>query len=103
MSFQTTLWESSASTCRALAYGACVAGVDNLAAQHRQLVAKNGDLDVLGAWFGTEADQPEDPPYNKEDEGGGHASHPGRCPSWLVRAAILYLQPSGHSAVTMEW
>jgi hypothetical protein len=28
-----------------------------LAVQHCQLVAQNGDLDVLVVWFGTEADQ----------------------------------------------
>src|SRR6267378_8360741 len=59
----------------------------------RQLVAKNGDLDVLVVWFGTEADQPEDVVQRGNDR-GGHASHPGRCPSWLLRAAILYLHRS---------
>ena len=35
----------------------CVAGVGNLAVQHCQLVAEDGDLDVLVIWFGTETDQ----------------------------------------------
>ena len=73
-----------------------VARADKLAVKHRQLVAQDGDLDVLVVWFGTEADQPEDVSYNEEHDRAGHASHPGRCPSWLLRAAILYLHPSGY-------
>jgi hypothetical protein len=46
--------------------------------------------------LGAEAHQPEDPPYYEEDQGGNHASHPRRCLSWLLRATILYLHPSGH-------
>jgi len=33
---------------------------------HCQLVAKNGDLDILVVWFGTEVDQPEDVSYKQE-------------------------------------
>src|ERR1700704_863222 len=73
----------------------CVAWPGNLAVKHRQLVAKDGNLDVLIVWFGTETDQPEDASYKEEDDGGGHAGHPGRCPSWLLRTAILCLHPSG--------
>jgi len=89
----------------------CVAGAGNLAAKHRQLVAQDGDLDVLDVWFRTEAHQPENAPYEEEDEGRGHAGDPRTCPSrllratilclhpspsWLLRAAILYLHPSGY-------
>jgi hypothetical protein len=69
--------------------------VGNLAVKQRQLVAQDGDLDVLVVWFGTEADQSEDAPYKEEDDSRGHAGHLGRCPSWLLRAAILWLHPSG--------
>jgi hypothetical protein len=65
-----------------------------LAVQHCQLVAQDGDLDVLAVWFGTEGDQTEDVSYKKESKGGGHANDPGRCLSWLLRAAILNLHPS---------
>jgi type II secretory pathway predicted ATPase ExeA len=37
-------------------------------------------------------------PYDEKDDGGGHAGHPARCLSWLLRAAILYLHPSGSLA-----
>jgi hypothetical protein len=66
----------------------------SLPVQHCQLVAQDGDLDVLVVWFGTEADQPKDSSYEEEHEGRGHAGHPASCPSWLLRAAILYLDPS---------
>jgi hypothetical protein len=69
-------------------------GAGNLAVHHRQLVAKDVDLDVLVGWFGTEADQTQNMPYNEENDRGGYASHPGRCPLWLLRAAILCLHPS---------
>jgi hypothetical protein len=61
-------------------------------------VAQDGDLDVLLIWFGTEADQTENVPYNEEDDRASHAGYPARCPSWLLRAAILYLHPSGKLA-----
>ncbi len=43
-----------------------------MAVQNCQLVAQEGDLDILFVWFGTGADQPEDAPYNEEDDRGGH-------------------------------
>ena len=63
--------------------------------QHRQLVAQDGNIDVLAVWCGTEADQPKDVPYEEEDDGRSHAIHTPRCPSWLLRGTILYLHPSG--------
>src|SRR2546421_1149941 len=72
----------------------CVARAGNLAVQHRQLVAQDGDLDVLGVWCGTEANQPENASYEEEDEGRGNAGHPPRWPSRLLRTAILCLHPS---------
>ncbi len=65
-----------------------------MAVQHRHLVAQDGDLDVFVVWFGTETDQIEDASYKEKGKGGGHAGPPARCPSWLLRAAILYLHPS---------
>ena len=56
----------------------CVAWPGNLAVQHRQLVAKDCNLDVLIVWSGTETDQPEDASYEEEDDGRGHVGHPGR-------------------------
>ena len=68
------------------AIGRRVARPGNLAVQHRQLVAQDGDLDVLDVWFRTEAHQPETALYEEKDEGRGH---PGRRPSRLLRATIL--------------
>ena len=62
---------------------------------HRQVVAHDSNLDVLVVGFRIETDQTENLPNNEEDDRGGHAGHPGRCPSWLLRAGILYLHPSG--------
>jgi hypothetical protein len=39
--------------------------------------------------FGTEADQPVDALYEENRIGGGHAGHPGRCPSPLLRSMVL--------------
>jgi len=67
------------------AIGGTIAGTDNLAVQHRQLVARDGDLDILVVRFGPEADQPEDAPYEKKQDGGrpGPSAH---CRSWMPQA-----------------
>ena len=77
------------------AIGGGVARAGNLTVQHRQLVAQDGDLEILVVWLGTQADQPQDAPYEEEHEGRGHAGHLASCISWLLRAAILSLHPSG--------
>ena len=64
-----------------------------------QLVAQDSDLDVLVVWRGTETDQHEDPPYKEKGKSRGHAGHPGRCPSRLLRAVIVYLHPSGSGEI----
>src|SRR5438128_11343774 len=41
--------------------GGGVAWSGRMTVKHRQLVAKDGNLDVIGVWCGTEADQPGTP------------------------------------------
>jgi hypothetical protein len=77
------------------AIGGGVPRAGNLAVQHSELVAQYGDLDVLVVVLGTQVDQPKDASYEEEQEGRGHASYPGSCTSWLLRADFLYLHPSG--------
>jgi hypothetical protein len=42
-------------------------------------------------------------PYNEEDDGGGHASHPRGCLSWLLTAVILCLHPSVGPSTSYEF
>jgi hypothetical protein len=42
--------------------------VGNLPVQHRQLVAQDGNLDILVVGLGTDADHSDDLPYNEEDD-----------------------------------
>jgi hypothetical protein len=67
----------------------------HLATEHRELVTKDRDLDVLLIWRRSDPNEVEQLSNEKQGHRTAHADDPGTFAASLVRAAFLRLRPTG--------
>src|ERR1035441_6706984 len=67
----------------------------HLTTEHRELVTKDRDLDVLLIWRRSDPNEVEQLSNEKEGHRTAHADDPGTFAASLVRAAFLRLHPTG--------
>ncbi len=67
----------------------------HLTTEHRELVTKDRDLDVLLIWRRSDPNEVEQLSTEKEGHRTAHADDPGTFAASLVRAAFLRLHPTG--------
>jgi hypothetical protein len=68
-----------------------------LATKYGELMAKHRDLDVFLVWTGTDPNESEQLSNEQEGYGTAHSGDPGTFAASLVKAAILWLHPTGCS------
>src|ERR1019366_2460590 len=72
----------------------------HLTTEHRELVTKDRDLDVLLIWRRSDPNEVEQLSNEKEGHRTAHADDPGTFAASLVRAAFLRLHPTGVSRIS---
>src|ERR1017187_6478206 len=70
----------------------------HLTTEHRELVTKDRDLDVLLIWRRSDPNEVEQLSNEKEGHRTAHADDPGTFAASLVRAAFLRLHPTGQGS-----